>query len=159
MYLLSCNLASLASSLGQSSMLLFQEMASSFSKLCHLTGQHSVSLTNFLQRGKAIKSLVLIKNTAIFIDIYKEQVYYSYSKREQHLLYFKISIITPKMIFILRYSDPVGNFLVMGGFQSLLKPSQCVVISEPAYSLTYHDNIYAIINCLRYSLFMHDLFL
>ncbi|XDV30754.1 hypothetical protein PO909_033601 [Leuciscus waleckii] len=86
--------ASLASSLGQSSMLLFQEMASSFSKLCHLTGQHSVSLTNFLQRGKAIKTLVLIKNTAIFIDIYKE------------------------------YSDPVGNFLVMGGFQSLLKPSQ-----------------------------------
>lgn len=86
--------ASLASSLGQSSMLLFQEMAGSFSKLCHLTGQHSASLTNFLQRGKAIKTLVLIKNTAIFIDTYKE------------------------------YSDPVGNFLVMGGFQSLLKPSQ-----------------------------------
>ncbi|XP_067264917.1 alsin isoform X4 [Chanodichthys erythropterus] len=86
--------ASLALSLGQSSILLFQEMAGSFSKLCHLTGQHSVSLTNFLQGGKVIKTLVLIKNTAIFIDTYKE------------------------------YSDPVGNFLVMGGFQSLLKPSQ-----------------------------------
>uniref|UniRef100_A0A8C2HPM2 Alsin Rho guanine nucleotide exchange factor ALS2 a n=1 Tax=Cyprinus carpio TaxID=7962 RepID=A0A8C2HPM2_CYPCA len=77
-----------------SSMLLFQEMAGSFSKICHLTGQHSVSLTNFLQRGKVIKTLVLIKNTDIFMDTYKE------------------------------YSDPVGNFLVMGGFQSLLKPSQ-----------------------------------
>lgn len=32
------------------------------------------------------------------------------------------------MVFILRYSDPVGNLLVMGGFQSLLKSSQCVVI-------------------------------
>uniref|UniRef100_A0A8C1JWX7 Alsin Rho guanine nucleotide exchange factor ALS2 a n=1 Tax=Cyprinus carpio TaxID=7962 RepID=A0A8C1JWX7_CYPCA len=77
-----------------SSMLLFQEMAGSFSKICHLTGQHSVSLTNFLQRGKVIKTLVLIKSTDIFMDTYKE------------------------------YSDPVGNFLVMGGFQSLLKPSQ-----------------------------------
>uniref|UniRef100_A0A8C2ABS9 Alsin Rho guanine nucleotide exchange factor ALS2 a n=1 Tax=Cyprinus carpio TaxID=7962 RepID=A0A8C2ABS9_CYPCA len=86
--------ASLALSLGQSSMLLFQEMAGSFSKICHLTGQHSVSLTNFLQRGKVIKTLVLIKSTDIFMDTYKE------------------------------YSDPVGNFLVMGGFQSLLKPSQ-----------------------------------
>uniref|UniRef100_A0A8C1T8H3 Alsin Rho guanine nucleotide exchange factor ALS2 a n=1 Tax=Cyprinus carpio TaxID=7962 RepID=A0A8C1T8H3_CYPCA len=84
----------LALSLGPSSMLLFQEMAGSFSKLCHLTGQHSVSLTNFLQRGKVIKTLVLIKNTDIFMDTYKE------------------------------YCDPVGNFLVMGGFQSLLKPSQ-----------------------------------
>uniref|UniRef100_A0A9J7YMG9 Alsin Rho guanine nucleotide exchange factor ALS2 a n=2 Tax=Cyprinus carpio TaxID=7962 RepID=A0A9J7YMG9_CYPCA len=85
---------SLALSLGPSSMLLFQEMAGSFSKLCHLMGQHSVSLTNFLQRGKVIKTLVLIKNTDIFMDTYKE------------------------------YCDPVGNFLVMGGFQSLLKPSQ-----------------------------------
>uniref|UniRef100_A0A8C1JX05 Alsin Rho guanine nucleotide exchange factor ALS2 a n=1 Tax=Cyprinus carpio TaxID=7962 RepID=A0A8C1JX05_CYPCA len=83
---------SLALSLGQSSMLLFQEMAGSFSKICHLTGQHSVSLTNFLQRGKVIKTLVLIKSTDIFMDTYKD--------------------------------DPVGNFLVMGGFQSLLKPSQ-----------------------------------
>uniref|UniRef100_A0A672PTJ6 Alsin Rho guanine nucleotide exchange factor ALS2 n=1 Tax=Sinocyclocheilus grahami TaxID=75366 RepID=A0A672PTJ6_SINGR len=84
----------LALSLGQSSMLLFQGMAGSFSKLCHLTGQHSVSLTNFLQLGKVIKTLVLIKNTDLFMDTYKE------------------------------YCDPVGNFLVMGGFQSLLKPSQ-----------------------------------
>ncbi|XP_026074542.1 alsin-like [Carassius auratus] len=86
--------AGLALSLGPSSMLLFQEMAGSFSKLCHLTGQHSVSLTNFLQRGKVIKTLVLIKSTDIFMDTYKE------------------------------YCEPVGNFLVMGGFQSLLKPSQ-----------------------------------
>ncbi len=32
------------------------------------------------------------------------------------------------LVFILRYSGPVGNLLVMGGFQSLLKPSQCVVL-------------------------------
>lgn len=87
LYLLSRNVASLALSLGQSSMLLFQEMAGSFSKLCHLTGQHSVSLTNFLQRGKVIKTLVLIKNTAIFIDTYKEQVYYSYSKRTASFIF------------------------------------------------------------------------
>ncbi|XP_052004205.1 alsin-like [Xyrauchen texanus] len=85
---------SLAVSLGQSSTLLFQEMAGSFSKLCHLTGQHSRSLIEFLQQGKVIKTLALIKNTAIFIDTYKE------------------------------YSDPVANFLVMGGFQALLKPLQ-----------------------------------
>ncbi|KAA0715939.1 Alsin Amyotrophic lateral sclerosis 2 protein -like protein [Triplophysa tibetana] len=72
--------ASLALCLGPSSMLLFQEVAGRFSKLWHLTGQHSTSLTNFLQRGKVIKTLA--------------------------------------------YSDPVGNFLVMGGFQSLLKPLQ-----------------------------------
>ncbi|XP_056611421.1 alsin isoform X3 [Triplophysa dalaica] len=86
--------ASLALCLGPSSMLLFQEVAGRFSKLCHLTGQNSTSLTNFLQRGKVIKTLALIKNTHIFIDTYRE------------------------------YSDPVGNFLVMGGFQSLVKPLQ-----------------------------------
>ncbi len=36
--------------------------------------QHSVSLTNVLQRGKVIKTLVLIKNTDIFMDTYKEWV-------------------------------------------------------------------------------------
>ncbi|TRZ00880.1 hypothetical protein DNTS_030251, partial [Danionella cerebrum] len=76
--LLAC--ASLGSSLGESSRILFEEMAGSFSKLCLLTGQHSVSLTNFLQQGKVIETLV--------------------------------------------FSGPVGNFLVMGGFQSLVKPAQ-----------------------------------
>ncbi|XP_041927607.1 alsin-like isoform X2 [Alosa sapidissima] len=76
------------------SFMLLQTLAGSFSRLCHLIGQHSVSLTRFLQRERDVRSLAMLKQTGIFLDTYKE------------------------------YSSSVGNFLVMGGFLSLLKPLQ-----------------------------------
>ncbi|XP_076849884.1 alsin isoform X3 [Brachyhypopomus gauderio] len=85
---------SVGSCLGQSSMQLFQTVAGCFSRLCHLTGQHATSLTSFLQNSRDVKNLAILKKAAIFIDTYKE------------------------------YSGPLGNFLVMGGFQALVKPSQ-----------------------------------
>ncbi|XP_030642141.1 alsin [Chanos chanos] len=81
-------------SLGRTSTLLFQKVAGHFSRLCHLTGQNSVSLTTFVQQGRDVRTLVLVKETSIFLDTYKE--------------YFCL----------------LGNFLVMGGFQALVKPSQ-----------------------------------
>uniref|UniRef100_A0A8C7JW76 Alsin Rho guanine nucleotide exchange factor ALS2 n=1 Tax=Oncorhynchus kisutch TaxID=8019 RepID=A0A8C7JW76_ONCKI len=79
--------------LGQTSSLLFQSLASSYSRLCHLTGQHSVSLTAFLHTDRDVKGLVILKHANTFLDMYKE------------------------------YCGSVGNFLVMGGFQALMKPS------------------------------------
>ncbi|XP_047011887.1 alsin isoform X3 [Ictalurus punctatus] len=85
---------SVSSCLGRTSMQLFKTMAGKYSHLCRLIGQHATSLTNFLQHGRNVKTLAILKNTDLFLDTYK------------------------------KYSNPVGNFLVMGGFQSLVKPSQ-----------------------------------
>uniref|UniRef100_A0A8C7K200 Alsin Rho guanine nucleotide exchange factor ALS2 n=1 Tax=Oncorhynchus kisutch TaxID=8019 RepID=A0A8C7K200_ONCKI len=58
--------------LGQTSSLLFQSLASSYSRLCHLTGQHSVSLTAFLHTDRDVKGLVILKHANTFLDMYKE---------------------------------------------------------------------------------------
>ncbi|KAK3543549.1 hypothetical protein QTP70_023880, partial [Hemibagrus guttatus] len=85
---------SVSSCLGRTSMLLFQSMAGKYSRLCHLIGKHATSFTIFLQQKRDVKTLAIVKIADLFIDTYK------------------------------KYSGPVGNFLVMGGFQSLVKPSQ-----------------------------------
>ncbi|XP_078536348.1 alsin [Lissotriton helveticus] len=72
---------------------LLQDMASKFSKLCYLIGQHSTSLTNFLHGSKEAKRLVLLEHSSLFHDSYTE------------------------------YSFSVSSFLVMGGFQLLSKPA------------------------------------
>ncbi|KAL0985662.1 hypothetical protein UPYG_G00160170 [Umbra pygmaea] len=79
--------------LGKSSSLLFQTLVGSYSRLCHLTGQHSVSLTDVIYSKRDIKGLFLLKHARTFQDTYKE------------------------------YCSSVGNFLVMGGFQALMKHS------------------------------------
>uniref|UniRef100_A0AAZ3NTI6 Alsin n=1 Tax=Oncorhynchus tshawytscha TaxID=74940 RepID=A0AAZ3NTI6_ONCTS len=58
---------------GETSSLLFQSLASSYSRLCHLTGQHSVSLTAFLHTDRDVKGLVILKHANTFLDMYKEQ--------------------------------------------------------------------------------------
>lgn len=72
---------------------LLQEVASRFSKLCYLIGQHGVSLSSFLQGVKEARSLVIMKHSSLFLDSYTE------------------------------YCTSVSNFLVMGGFQLLAKPA------------------------------------
>ncbi|KAG9349294.1 hypothetical protein JZ751_027737 [Albula glossodonta] len=52
-------LENLCAILGPAVNVLLQTLAGHFSRLCHLTGQHSVSLTAFLRRGRDIKGLVL----------------------------------------------------------------------------------------------------
>ncbi|KAJ8410132.1 hypothetical protein AAFF_G00211730 [Aldrovandia affinis] len=86
-------LENLCVTLGPAVNLLLQTLAGHFSRLCHLTGQHSVSLTAFLRRGRDVKGLGMLEHTTTFLDTYKE------------------------------YCSSVGNFLVMGGFQALVKPS------------------------------------
>ncbi|XP_023695845.2 alsin isoform X1 [Paramormyrops kingsleyae] len=86
---------SLAASLGSASTPLFQALAAHFSRLCHLTGRHATSLTAFLRSScnRDVRGLAMLEHAAVFLDAYKE------------------------------YCSSVGNFLVMGGFQALLKPS------------------------------------
>ncbi|XP_041822109.1 alsin isoform X2 [Chelmon rostratus] len=86
-------LESLSSALGQVTLGLLRTLAGRFSLLCHLTGQHGASLTANLRRGRDVKSLLILDHTGIFLDCYHE------------------------------YCSDVGNFQVMGGFQSLTKPS------------------------------------
>ncbi|XP_023568085.1 alsin isoform X2 [Octodon degus] len=72
---------------------LLQEVASRFSKLCYLTGQHGASLSSFLQGIKEARNLVILKHASLFLDSYTE------------------------------YCTSITNFLVMGGFQLLAKPA------------------------------------
>ncbi|XP_035533592.1 alsin isoform X2 [Morone saxatilis] len=86
-------LDSLSSALSQVALGLLQTLAGRFSLLCHLTGQHAASLTANLRRGRDVKSLLILDYADIFLDSYHE------------------------------YCSTVGNFQVMGGFQTLTKPS------------------------------------
>ncbi|XP_034720690.1 alsin isoform X2 [Etheostoma cragini] len=86
-------LESLSSALSQTAMGLLHTLAGRFSLLCHLTGQHSASLTANLRRVRDVKSLLILDHASIFLDSYHE------------------------------YCSAVGNFQVMGGFQTLTKPS------------------------------------
>ncbi|XP_035878955.1 alsin isoform X3 [Phyllostomus discolor] len=72
---------------------LLQEVASRFSKLCYLIGQHGASLSSFLHGIKEARSLVILKHSSLFLDSYTE------------------------------YCTSMTNFLVMGGFQLLAKPA------------------------------------
>lgn len=53
---------------------LLQEVASRFSKLCYLIGQHGASLSSFLQGLKEARNLVILKHASLFLDSYTEQV-------------------------------------------------------------------------------------
>ncbi|KAM8789654.1 alsin isoform 1-T2 [Rhynchonycteris naso] len=53
---------------------LLQEVASRFSKLCYLIGQHGASLSSFLHGKKEARSLVILKHASLFLDSYTEQV-------------------------------------------------------------------------------------
>uniref|UniRef100_A0A8C7LDY8 Alsin Rho guanine nucleotide exchange factor ALS2 n=1 Tax=Oncorhynchus kisutch TaxID=8019 RepID=A0A8C7LDY8_ONCKI len=79
--------------LGPASTVLLRSLVRCYSRLCHLTGQHSASLSTNLRRRREFKSLVMLEHASIFLDTYNE------------------------------YCCSVGNFLVMGGFQALAKPS------------------------------------
>ncbi|NXJ14888.1 ALS2 protein, partial [Odontophorus gujanensis] len=72
---------------------LLQEMASRFSKLCYLIGQHGASLSSFLHGVKEARSLAILKHSSLFLDSYTE------------------------------YCTSITNFLVMGGFMLLAKPA------------------------------------
>ncbi|XP_060774739.1 alsin isoform X1 [Neoarius graeffei] len=89
-------LDSLSSALGPSCTGLFQNLIGRFSCLSQLTGQNSVALTSFLRRSRDLRSLVLLDNTQMFLDTHSE------------------------------FCAAVGNMLVMGGFQALVKPCQDV---------------------------------
>uniref|UniRef100_A0A3B3CP80 Alsin Rho guanine nucleotide exchange factor ALS2 b n=1 Tax=Oryzias melastigma TaxID=30732 RepID=A0A3B3CP80_ORYME len=85
-------LESLSSALGQASLGVLQTLAGQFGHLCHLTGQHSASLTSNLRRCRGLQGLLILEHHDIFLDSYSD------------------------------YCSAVGNFQVMGGFQSLAKP-------------------------------------
>ncbi|XP_028924631.1 alsin isoform X2 [Ornithorhynchus anatinus] len=72
---------------------LLQEVASRFSKLCYLIGQHAASLSIFLRGIKEVRSLTVLKHASLFLDSYTE------------------------------YCTALTNFIVMGGFQLLAKPA------------------------------------
>ncbi|XP_046887428.1 alsin isoform X2 [Hypomesus transpacificus] len=94
------DLESLGSALGPCAGL-FQMVVARFSHLCHLSGQHSAALTSRLQRGRQVRGLVLLDNSSIFLDSYRE------------------------------YCCSVGNLQVMGGFQTLAKPCLDVFGKSP----------------------------
>ncbi|XP_023817178.1 alsin isoform X3 [Oryzias latipes] len=85
-------LESLSSALGQTTIGVLQTLAGQFGGLCHLTGQHSASLTSNLRRCRGLQGLLILNHHDIFLDSYSD------------------------------YCSAVGNFQVMGGFQSLAKP-------------------------------------
>lgn len=115
---------SLSAALGQVTLGLLQTLAGRFSLLCHLTGQHAASLTANLRRRRDVKSLLILDHTGVFLDSYHECVFMSLFictflfHGDVCWKHFKLLSSSP-----LRYCGAVGNFQVMGGFQSLTKPS------------------------------------
>ncbi|XP_051753077.1 alsin isoform X1 [Ctenopharyngodon idella] len=85
-------LDSLSSTLGQSTAGLLQNLIGRLSRLSQLTGQNSASLTSFLRRSRDIRGLVILDDAHLFLDTHSE------------------------------YCSAVGDLLVMGGFQALVKP-------------------------------------
>uniref|UniRef100_A0A3Q2Y761 Alsin Rho guanine nucleotide exchange factor ALS2 n=1 Tax=Hippocampus comes TaxID=109280 RepID=A0A3Q2Y761_HIPCM len=63
---------SLSTNLGPVIFRLTRMLASQFGHLCHLTGQHAVSLTANLRRSRSIKSLFILDHTEIFLDSYND---------------------------------------------------------------------------------------
>ncbi|XP_077427017.1 alsin isoform X2 [Vanacampus margaritifer] len=86
-------LESLSANLGPVIFKMLSTLASQFGHLCHLTGQHAVSLTANLRRIRSIESLFILDHARIFLDSYNE------------------------------YSSTLDDFHVMGGFLALTKPS------------------------------------
>nr|XP_020670133.1 alsin [Pogona vitticeps] len=82
---------------------LLQEMASTFSKLCYLIGQHGASLTAFLKGLKEAKNLAVLKHSSLFLESYTE------------------------------YCTSLTNFLVMGGFSLLAKPAMDFLSKNQAW--------------------------
>ncbi|XP_017557690.1 alsin isoform X3 [Pygocentrus nattereri] len=89
-------LDSLSSNLGPACTGLLQNLVGRFGRLSQLTGQNSASLTSFLRRSRDVRGLVVLDNAHLFLDTYSE------------------------------YCTAIGNLLVMGGFQALVKPCQDV---------------------------------
>ncbi|XP_016127037.1 alsin-like isoform X2 [Sinocyclocheilus grahami] len=85
-------LDSLSSALSQSSAGLLQNLIGRLGRLSQLTGQNSASLTSFLRRSRDIRGLVILDDAHLFLDTHSE------------------------------YCSAVGDLLVMGGFQALVKP-------------------------------------
>lgn len=65
---------SLSTALGPASTVLLRSLARCYSRLCHLTGQHSASLTANLRRRREFKNLVMLEHASIFLDTYNEYV-------------------------------------------------------------------------------------
>ncbi|MEQ2164877.1 hypothetical protein GOODEAATRI_011231 [Goodea atripinnis] len=57
-----------------------------FSLLGHLTGQHSVSLTANVRRGRDVKSLLILEHAGIFLDLYNEDIFGKSPELLQRLL-------------------------------------------------------------------------
>ncbi|XP_071370510.1 alsin-like, partial [Centroberyx affinis] len=98
---------SVCPSLPQPCSRLFFSLSESFVRLAVLTGRHSASLSDFLRdvRCRDVTSLPLLTHADRFLDAYKE------------------------------YCSSVGNFQVMGGFQSLHKLSlQCLGVHQDWFS-------------------------
>uniref|UniRef100_A0A672T026 Alsin Rho guanine nucleotide exchange factor ALS2 n=1 Tax=Sinocyclocheilus grahami TaxID=75366 RepID=A0A672T026_SINGR len=71
---------------------LLQNLIGRLGRLSQLTGQNSASLTSFLRRSRDIRGLVILEDAHLFLGTYSE------------------------------YCSAVGDLLVMGGFQALVKP-------------------------------------
>ncbi|KAM3855270.1 alsin isoform 3-T3 [Vipera latastei] len=105
---------------------LLQEMASTFSKLCYLIGQHGASLTSFLQGLKEAKNLVILKHSNLFLESYTE------------------------------YCASLTNFLVMGGFSVLSKPAVDFLGKNQALlqDLSETNEVYPLIELLNALFFL-----
>ncbi|KAF7655197.1 hypothetical protein LDENG_00059690 [Lucifuga dentata] len=99
------NKESVCPSLGESCTHLFFVLCETFVRLTILIGQHSTSLSSFLRdvQSRDVTSLCLLTHTEHFVDTYK------------------------------KYCSSIGNFQVMGGFQSLHKLSLECLGSQQAW--------------------------
>ncbi|EPQ02701.1 Alsin [Myotis brandtii] len=116
---------------------LLQEVASRFSKLCYLIGQHGASLSSFLQGVKEASSLVILKHASLFLDSYTEQVSspVDFLNKNQELLQ-DLSEVTDENIQLIEILNTLF-FLPTRRLHNyaevLLKLATCFEVTSPEY--------------------------
>uniref|UniRef100_A0AAY5KUQ5 Alsin Rho guanine nucleotide exchange factor ALS2 b n=1 Tax=Esox lucius TaxID=8010 RepID=A0AAY5KUQ5_ESOLU len=124
-------LESLSTVLGKTSSLLFQSLADSHNRLCHLMGQHSVSMTAFLHGGRDVKSLVILKQASTFLDTYKEECFGKKLEVLRHLSECSADKVSLGDLLVLLFYMPLQHLHVYN--RLLLKLATCFDVSTVEY--------------------------
>uniref|UniRef100_A0A6Q2X107 Alsin Rho guanine nucleotide exchange factor ALS2 b n=1 Tax=Esox lucius TaxID=8010 RepID=A0A6Q2X107_ESOLU len=122
---------SLSTVLGKTSSLLFQSLADSHNRLCHLMGQHSVSMTAFLHGGRDVKSLVILKQASTFLDTYKEECFGKKLEVLRHLSECSADKVSLGDLLVLLFYMPLQHLHVYN--RLLLKLATCFDVSTVEY--------------------------
>ncbi|OXB76848.1 UNVERIFIED_CONTAM: hypothetical protein H355_002541 [Colinus virginianus] len=110
---------------------LLQEMASRFSKLCYLIGQHGASLSSFLHGVKEARSLAILKHSSLFLDSYTEDFLSKNQELLQKLAEYNEENLQLVEVLNALFFMPFGRLHDYA--RTLLKLATCFEVASPEY--------------------------